>query len=91
MVKYVDLVSEMFWGSIRVLCGHPYKSQIKEYNPDEDEALLRAREEHRITMDRIEEKVDTLLEETGMLIARLNTINSHVDEIQEFLENDKVE
>lgn len=91
MVKYVDLVSEMFWGSIRVLCGHPYKSQIKEYNPDEDEALLRAREEHRITMDRIEEKVDTLLEETGMLIARMNTINSHVDEIQEFLENDKVE
>ena len=91
MVKYVDLVSEMFWGSVRVLCGHPYKSQIKEYNPDEDEALLRAREEHRITMDRIEEKVDTLLEETGMLIARMNTINSHVDEIQEFLENDKVE
>lgn len=91
MVKYVDLVSEMFWGSVRVLCGHPYKSQIKEYNPDEDEALLRAREEHRITMDRIEEKVDTLLEETSMLIARLNTINSHVDEIQEFLESDKVE
>lgn len=91
MVKYVDLVSEMFWGSVRVLCGHPYKSQIKEYNPDEDEALLRAREEHRITMDRIEEKVDTILEETSMLIARLNTINSHVDEIQEFLESDKVE
>lgn len=91
MVKYVDLVSEMFWGSVRVLCGHPYKSQIKEYNPDEDETLLRAREEHRITMDRIEEKVDTLLEETSMLIARLNTINSHVDEIQEFLESDKVE
>lgn len=91
MVKYVDLVSEMFWGSVRVLCGHPYKSQIKEYNPDEDEALLRAREEHRITMDRIEEKVDTLLEETSMLIARMNTINSHVDEIQESLENDKVE
>lgn len=91
MVKYVDLVSEMFWGSVRVLCGHPYKSQIKEYNPDEDEALLRAREEHRITMDRIEEKVDNLLEETSMLIARMNTINSHVDEIQEFLESDKVE
>ena len=91
MVKYIDIVSEVFWGSVRVLCGHPYKSQVKEYNPDEDEALLRAREEHRITMDRIEEKVDTLLEETGMLIARMNTINSHVDEIQEFLENDKVE
>ena len=91
MVKYIDIVSEVLWGSVRVLCGHPYKSQIKEYNPDEDEALLRAREEHRITMDRIEEKVSILLEETSMLVARMNTINEHVAVIQRSLEDGEVE
>lgn len=91
MVKYIDIVSEVLWGSVRVLCGHPYKTQVKEYNPEEDEALIRAREEHIITMDRIEEKVSILLEETGMLVARMNTINEHVAKIQESLGDDEVE
>ena len=91
MVKYIDIVSDVLWGSVRVLCGHPYKSQVKEYNPDEDEALIRAREEHIITMDRIEEKVSILLEETGMLVARMNTINEHVAKIQESLGEGEVE
>lgn len=91
MVKYIDIVSEVLWGSVRVLCGHPYKTQVKEYNPEEDEALIRAREEHIITMDRIEEKVSILLEETGMLVARMNTINEHVAKIQESLGEDEVE
>ena len=91
MVKYIDIVSEAFWGSLRVLCGHPYSSQIKEYSPSEDEILLREREEHRITMDRIEDKVDTILEETKMLIARMNRINSQVSDIKTTLNISEIE
>ena len=42
-------------------------------------------------MDRIEEKVSILLEETSMLVARMNTINEHVAIIQRSLEDGEVE
>ena len=91
MVKYIDTISEVFWGSMRVLCGYPYSSQITEYDPSEDEILLREREEHRITMDRIESKVDIMLEETKMLVARMNRINSQVSDIKGKLEINEIE
>ena len=42
-------------------------------------------------MDRIESKIDTILEETKMLVARMNTINEHVAVIQRSLEDGEVE
>ena len=42
-------------------------------------------------MDRIEDKVDTILEETKMLIARMNRINSQVSDIKTTLNISEIE